>query len=132
MTRLRIAKESLSDGAPERELGEDGAGLGDPPVEAQVLGRVDDVYPRAEDRGRPAPGGEGALVRRGVDPARQAAHDAEAPLAELGAQALRDALAVGRRPPASHDRDAGVPRRRNLLSDTGRPGGRGSRERSRG
>src|SRR5690606_4382023 len=71
------------------ELGEDGPALRDAVGEGLVLRWIEMPDAGAEHGEGAAPGGEGGLVRGGVDAPGEAAHDGEAGLGELEAEAFR-------------------------------------------
>ena len=75
-----------------RHLGKKQAGLGNRFMEIRVFGRVDDVDAARDDRDGAA--GEGAVMRRRVDPARQPRDDDIALAAEVLGQRLRKPLRV--------------------------------------
>ena len=104
MIRLRRGKSRACAPGARRALGDHAAALDDARVEVGVLGRIDVVDPAAQHRHRA--GGKRALVRRGVDAARQAGDDHIAGLAELAGQAAGEPLAGGRGDPRADDGDA--------------------------
>jgi len=89
---------------PERELAEHPAALPHPGPQRTPLRRVGQVEAVAEHRDRPAVGVEGALMRRGVDAPRQAAHDPPARGRELTREPPGQARAVGGAMPRTDDR----------------------------
>jgi hypothetical protein len=84
--------------------------------QAGVLGRIDMIDPAGQHRDRA--GGDAALMRRGIDAARQARDHHIAGMAKIGGHAMRDLAAVERRITPADQRDGGADQQGGIAQNT--------------
>ncbi len=87
-----------------RVLGDNGARRFDPTGQSPVLGWVDPIDPRSQDRDGTTSRFQSPLVSQRVDAPRQAAYDGEPTGRQTGCQLLRNGTTVGSRAARSHYR----------------------------